>query len=115
MNCPYCNRAVTFIASSAHIYNGRDFGPVWECAPCKAWVGCHKGTRLALGTPANAELRTARSAVHSAFDPIWKEGDMSRSRAYAWLANRLEIPVEDCHIGQFDLDMCQRAIAVASR
>lgn len=67
--CPYCERPAEFLASSARVYHGRDYGPVWACLPCAAWVGCHKGTTQPLGRLANAELRKAKMAAHAAFDP----------------------------------------------
>lgn len=36
----------------------------------------------------------------------------SRTRSYNWLANRLNMPKSDCHIGQFDAIMCKRVIEV---
>lgn len=40
-------------------------------------------------------LAAARMAAHSSFDTIWKSGWMSRSRAYQWLADELEISNEE--------------------
>lgn len=66
---------------------------------------------LPLGRLANAELRQAKRAAHAAFDPLWQSRRMSRRSAYAWLAQQLGIAVEDCHIGMFDTESCQRVIA----
>lgn len=110
--CPYCSGAATFRPSSAHLYRGTDYGPVWECAPCQAWVGVHRGTETPLGRLANKELRRAKSAAHAAFDPLWKKGPMERASAYKWLAGQLEIERADCHIGMFDVAMCQRVIEI---
>lgn len=53
----------------------------------------------------------ARHQAHLAFDPIWKLGHKKRSGAYLWLAYKLGIPVEDCHISRFDVATCERVIA----
>jgi hypothetical protein len=38
---------------------------------------------------------------------------MSRKEAYAWLAKALGIKnVGDCHIGWFDIAMCERVVKV---
>lgn len=50
-------------------------------------------------------------AAHEAFDPIWRSGAMSRSRAYQWLADRLGIDREDCHMLNFDETTCLRVVA----
>lgn len=110
--CQYCGRPAKFFASSAQIYNGRDYGPVWACLPCDARVGCHRGTQKPLGSLANAELRGARETAHREFDPIWKRGYMTRNEAYTELARRLQIPKHKCHIGQFGIEMCEIVIGV---
>ena len=46
--CLYCEQPATFRPTSSHVY-ARDYGPLWECRECKAWVGCHKGTKQPLG------------------------------------------------------------------
>jgi hypothetical protein len=109
--CAYCADPAKFMPSSAAIY-GKDYGPVWACLPCGAWVGCHPGTEKPLGTLANAELRAARSLAHSEFDPIWKRGYMTRAEAYAELAKRLGIAGPKCHIGRFDVGMCEAVVGV---
>lgn len=109
LQCPYCTQPATYRGNSRHLYS-RNYGPVWECVPCKAWVGCHKGTRTPLGRLANAELRKAKMAAHAAFDPMWKSGDMKRRAAYAWLADALSLPPEQAHIGMMDVAMCRRVM-----
>lgn len=110
--CPYCTMPSAFLADSAPIY-GRDYGPLWACVSCAAWVGCHPGSCRPLGRIANGELRSAKSRAHASFDPLWKHGTMSRSEAYAWLAEQLGIDREDCHIGLFDVEQCARTVMVA--
>ena len=105
--CPYCNRPACFTT-----WSGK--WPVWECKPCDARVGCHRGTPSPLGTLANAELRAARNAAHRAFDPLWKKGGpfhrAGRGVAYAWLAGGLGLRVAECHIAMFDLETCERVV-----
>lgn len=125
--CPYCNLPAVFLPTSSSIYNGRDYGPIWKCTPCDAYVGVHKGTRNPLGRLANKELRAAKQAAHRAFDPLWKDlrgaypdlmvvtnklRSIARSRAYRWLALQLDIRYEDCHVGMFDLELCERTVLV---
>lgn len=128
--CGSCNRA-------SRLTDGREIYPhrpdlaerkIWKCDGCTGRVGCHPGTTVPLGTPANAELRNARSILHKQrFDPIWKTADQTggyrpedekarwrirraaRTRLYAFLADKLEIDVDACHIGMFDLKTCRRA------
>lgn len=109
--CPYCHRAADLV-SSAEIYGGRDFGPVWCCKPCDAWVGCHKGGTKPKGRLADKALRDAKIRAHAAFDPIWKSGEMARGDAYGWLAEHMGVDKRDCHIGMFDLDQCSRVVMV---
>ncbi len=117
VKCPYCGGQAKLVGGKAIYPHRADLHArkFWQCAPCDAYVGCHKpnpqlgfdGTQP-LGRLANAELRKAKSAAHESFDPIWQEEHMSRRAAYAWLAKALGIPVERCHIGEFDVALCRR-------
>lgn len=119
--CPYCAAEAVLIMSSAELYSsGRDYGPAWVCRPCRAWVGCHPRSTTPLGRLANAELRAAKIRAHAAFDPLWRskmarEGcqqHVARGAGYAWLADRLGMPRDQCHIGMFDVAECDRVVAL---
>lgn len=131
VSCPYCGKHANLVGGDAIYPHRRDLYDLmfWQCAPCDAYVGCHKhgatvlvnkrqvrsdGT-LPLGRLANAELRAAKSAAHRAFDPIWKSGQLSRSAAYGWLAETLGMQKSECHIGMFDVGQCQAVVAKAAQ
>jgi len=83
---------------------------VWICSnwpKCDAYVGCQKGTKKPLGRLANPELRFWKKQAHEKFDKLWKGGIMNRSRAYTWLSRTLNIPLDECHIGMFDIEQCK--------
>ena len=90
----------------------------YMCKPCGAWVGCHKGTDVPFGRLADARLRYWRVEAHAAFDPIWgkkakgpkDQGCCGRTPAYRWLAGKLGVHPDKCHIGLFDEELCQRTI-----
>lgn len=109
MNCDYCGKPAELVTGDEIYPHRPDLSRLrfWRCEPCDAHVGCHRGTTRPLGRLANAELRRAKMAAHAAFDPLWKSGRMSRSEAYAWLADRLGIEADVCHIGMFDVAMCE--------
>jgi hypothetical protein len=112
VTCPYCGKPARFFQSSERFYNGRDYGPLWACVPCGAWVGCHKGTVTPLGRLADKALRAAKIRVHNAFDPLWRSGMMSRSAAYGYLAMQLDLTPSACHIGYFDIETCDRVVQI---
>ena len=110
--CPYC-------FAPAEQVTGKDIYPhrhdlklvaFWQCKPCDAYVGCHKDTNKPLGRLADKELRGWKQETHRAFDPIWQMGDTPRTKAYEWLAEQLNIPYGECHIGNFDIETCRAAI-----
>lgn len=74
---------------------------MWICKPCDAYVGCHKGTPDALGRLANKELRVLKMEAHKYFDLIWKNKNLTRSDAYKWLSEKLNIEPKYTHIGMF--------------
>ncbi len=114
--CPYCHGKSELI-DSANVYNGRSYGLVFACLPCQAWVGVHKGSKIALGRLAQQDLRALKMRGHAIFDPIWRgwielgdPKDVARNKAYKWLAGLLNIPVEECHFGYFNEERCEKAI-----
>lgn len=117
--CPYCGQP-TVLTDSAEVYNGVSYGPIYICRPCNAFVGCHNGTTIALGRLADARLREAKKAAHSAFDRLWNRrtnpaAPMSRHKAYSWLSETLGIDREYTHIGMFDIDTCNAVVAACQQ
>lgn len=118
MKCPYCGGEM-ILRDATFVYPNNkkavEWGSVWVCEhypKCDSYVGCHDGTTIPLGRPANARLRTLKKEAHKQFDPIWKSGLVSRDQAYHWLADVLGIPYEECHIGMFDIHLCQKTIGI---
>lgn len=129
IHCQYCGQAAE-LTTGHEIYGGRaDLSHLkfWKCDPCNAWVGCHKrddwthqdgrsvrsdGT-LPMGVLANGELRAAKQRAHSAFDPLWREGAMTRANAYAWL--KKETNFDDAHIGGCTVAQCRIVCEVSLR
>ena len=111
--CPYCGMP-------AALTTGRILYPkrpelksrvFYFCAPCQAWVGCHRKTMKPMGTLAKADLRGLRMAVHRCFDPLWKEWPFgNRDEAYAWLGKVLRLEPKDCHVALFDVATCKKAL-----
>jgi len=52
----------------------------------------------------SAEYYKAKCDAHDAFDPLWKDGLMTRSAAYKLLADKLEIHVSKCHMKTMSLE-----------
>lgn len=113
--CPYCGERAEFVDSK--IVYGKSYGKIYLCRKCLAYVGVHKGTDKPLGRLANAELRYWKKAAHAAFDPVWKYGRFRgyRNAAYGWLAGRMGLPVEETHIGMFDVAQCKKAIQICRK
>ena len=111
--CRYCAGPVKCV-NNATVY-GRPFGDwpyMYLCSDCGAYVGLHPFTALPLGTLADADLRHARKINKGAFERIWQDGYMSRTEAYAWLAQQLGITQAECHFGLFEADRCRKAFEV---
>lgn len=119
--CPYCMRKSEYI-NSAEVY-GTDYGNLYICRPCKAWVGVHHGTsRVALGRLANEELRKLKRLAHKNFDQLWKKkvaNGMSqyeaRTLGYRWLSGQMGTPIELTHIGMFDEKQCKKVIQICEK
>ena len=114
IKCNYCGGRAE-LTSSAEVYGGKYYGMIYLCRPCWAYVGCHPGTKNPLGRVANAELRNWKMKAHAVFDPIWKSGKMTRRETYEYLAEKLNISVDKCHIGMFDVDNCKKVIEIMNK
>lgn len=115
VTCPYCGKDAIKVTGD-HIYPHRKdlyAKRFFVCDPCDAYVGCHPNG-APLGRLADKALRKAKTEAHAAFDPSWKSGYMSRTKAYRWLADQLGIQARDCHIGQFDVAMCMKVVEVCA-
>ncbi len=120
--CPYCQRPALLVDSDRIYPDVPVFGKFWQCRPCEAWVGTHKGSKrfAPLGRLANAPLRAAKADAHEAFDRLW-QGRMrdkrctkakARGAASAWLAQRLGFPSKSIHLGFLDVDDCRRVVEI---
>lgn len=115
--CPYCNIKAKLVSGyyihpSKKKYRNRRY---YLCEDCGAYVGCHKGSDKALGTPANEELRGKRIQTHLFLDSLWRGKKLSRRNAYVLLSKKLDIALRNCHIGEFGLEMCEKAIEAIKR
>ena len=114
--CNICGGPVTY-GSNARVY-GREYGSgyCYLCERCGAYVGTHKPRpREALGLLADEPMRTGKKMCHAIFDSFWKgkpKAGKKRHDLYCWLAHEMEIPVEDCHFGYFDIDQLRRAYII---
>ena len=111
VTCPYCGKDAELKDSS--IIYGFSYGMIWICIPCDAYVGVHKNSKkcVPLGRLANKELREWKIKAHKVFDATWKSNpNCTRDYAYKGLSYELNINLEDCHIGMFDIDMCKKVI-----
>lgn len=138
--CPYCNSESKLVTGLVIYPHRKDLADLsfYQCAPCDAYVGCHKGTTKPLGRLADAELRKWKNIAHRGFDAIWKgfkkrgiDGDqltfidpyeavktpgrMTRGLAYKYLAESMKIEQKHCHIGMFTIEQCKEAYAISQR
>ena len=117
VECPVCGRPMRF-----HVSADRDW---WGCSgypECDTQQSAGSDG-LPLGIPGDKETRQARMRAHDVFDPIWERSvefygresnsqsrgrllTIARSRAYLWLADRLGMTRDECHIARMDVFHC---------
>jgi hypothetical protein len=132
-SCPYCKSPAEIVTGDVIYPKRPDLADqlFHRCRPCDAYVGSHRagahaligGAKvisdgsLPLGSLANAPLRRARKAAHTAFDVLWqgRGASMGRKAAYAWLAKRMGLSFEAAHIGEFDLEQCRIAVELCEQ
>ena len=60
------------------------------------------------------ETHIARINAHSAFDPIWKSGRLSRGECYRRLQVEMGMSEEDCHISVMDERQATRVVEIVN-
>ena len=105
--CPYCGKPAELVSEErwyGRVYDklGR---PRWVCWSCRASVGTHPDGRP-LGTLANRELSQARIDAKNHLKQLFPK----RKELYAWLSRQMDLPGEECHVGTFNLEQCQRVV-----
>lgn len=114
--CNLCGGKVIY-TSNAQIY-GKEYGSgkCYLCTSCGAYVGTHRPRpREALGLLADARMRAGKQMCHAIFDSKWKgkpKAHKKRQDLYRWLAQRMDIPIDDCHFGYFDLTQLRKAYKI---
>lgn len=110
--CNICGGKVEYIPNK-QIY-GKPYGSgfCYHCCDCGAYVGTHRiRPKEAFGILSNDEMRKMKMKCHDIFDKMWNT-PQQRKKCYAWLAKELNIKVEDCHFGYFDLNMLGKAYRI---
>lgn len=117
--CNLCGGLVIF-TSNAMVY-GKECGSgkMYFCTECKSYVGTHKDRpTIAMGILADKEMRDFKHECHETFDRRWKsaktldERKARRRILYKRLAEKMEIPLEYCHFGYFNMELLKKAYAV---
>lgn len=112
--CRYCGGAVDLVSAALVQPNGRKDNHLYMCVSCGASVGTHTGTAVPMGLLSNRRHRRQKQRVHNMFDATWRSGRLTRSEAYAALADGLGLSPEDCHIGWMDETTLSRAEGLVS-
>lgn len=61
------------------------------------------------------DTHEARKAAHTAFDPLWREGHVSRSKAYKRLADEMQMSREECHMKLMSVTQARMVPAIAAK
>lgn len=117
--CNICNGDVIFTDNK--IIYGKNYGSgkMYICTKCGAYVGTHEPRPTeAFGLLADKQMRDMKMKCHELFDAKWRHEKTSKARhharnkAYENLAKALNIPLNECHFGYFDIDMLNKAYEI---
>lgn len=113
--CHFCNGEVIFTTNDK-IY-GKQYGNgmCYMCVNCKAYVGVHTGSKIALGILANDEMKKWKIKCHDLFDTFWEDRKGNRNYLYKKLADEMKIERSHCHFGHFNLAELKKAYQIISR
>ena len=94
--CPVCQQPAKITATK--------YGPLSQCCGMRSWD---------LKPLAAPNTLAARVRAHAAFDPLWKDGRMSRGEAYRRLAIAMNMTLEQCHISLMGEREADRVVEIA--
>lgn len=110
--CNLCGGKVKLIPNSS-IY-GKPYGSglCYFCMKCGATVGTHKSRITeAMGILADKQMRKLKMECHEIFDKLWTTHNERRG-CYHKLANKMGIPLSECHFGYFDTKQLYQALKI---
>ena len=87
---------------------------------CTRWPDC-RGSHAAhpdgkpTGVPANEKTKAARRKGHEVFEQHRMRHNLTKNACYRKLARAMRISRKECHFGLFDLEQCERAIAILAK
>lgn len=95
----------------ALVYTKTRYGPRGQCpiGGCTVVDWAKDDT----ATPANNETRKTRRMAHAVFDNLWRTKKYKRQKLYKELARHLGLAIKETHIGQFNINQCQKTIEFA--
>lgn len=113
---------VTCTCGAPMVLRRSGYGLFWGCSTfpvCRVTHGAHPDGRP-LGRPGTPEEKKARIEAHSVFDLLWQKNEfskkpvMKRREAYAWMQRAMGLSKDEAHIGNFDVEQCQKLIKLVN-
>lgn len=110
MRCPYCKSPVRLRSAEGIYQDNKTDAQLYVCGrypACDAYVRCHPGTTIPMGTLADGKLRRMRMEAHRWFELMCACEQLNKRDAYDWLARLLYVPRSQAHIGYLGEYYCQ--------
>jgi len=115
----YCG-SPAHLRNNSLLYGGKSFGngKAYICdrfPVCRGSVGVHPNGKP-LGNIPDEQTKAMRRKLHAIVDPLWQNTSYhsrkkARGKVYGYLQRILKLSPQECHIGNFDADMCLKAMA----
>lgn len=118
MRCQYCGGTAVLRSADGIYRKNPNHTMLYVCSNyphCDAYVRTHSGTSIPVGTLANSKLRKLRYQAHHYFNQLYCSELMSKQEAYLWLAELLQIPPSEAHIGLLGEYYCGEVIKESKR
>ena len=113
IRCPYCGSPAIYRSADGIYKNNQNHTMLYVCKnypQCDAYVRVHEGTKIPVGSLADHRLRKLRKEAHEHFNLLFETGCMSKHDAYRWLADLMDRPMAEAHIGHMGEYYCKMVI-----
>ena len=113
MRCPYCGAPVVYRSADGIYQNNKNGAMLYVCSrypECGRLCAGAAGDDYPPGDAGQWGPACLRRETHQYFDKLYTSGWMTKQEAYRWLANFLQAPQSQAHIGYLGEYTCRQVL-----
>jgi ssDNA-binding Zn-finger/Zn-ribbon topoisomerase 1 len=117
VHCGECGSPMILKRTRKHLYESGLPRMFYSCSRfpiCRGTCGAYPDGSPA-GVPANTETKAQRRVTYETLEAFRISRKWNKRGMYSWLAKRLKMERDKCHVTNFDIETCKKVLAVIER